>query len=277
MDERQKLIKYNEELEKILNPKSDGYVENATLSEARLIALARSMSLKEHDSDGDTANMKEEHQHGKKEHEHGYKYEDENENIEIGHTKFFFALAVVIAIVAVIASFAIFPARFTQITGAVKNTAEKIFLGHESTTASAIQGVNGEKVISTGNAVGILVFDKIEDIGNAVQFQVLQPSYLPEGYVFEKAETYKGSDKYLALFYHGPDGKQLIIIQTHLDKDTPRTFATGKNIENTKVNGHDAVYKQSSDLVWNLNNVRCELSFNGLDRKEAFKIAESIK
>lgn len=109
-------------------------------------------------------------------------------------------------------------------------------------------------------------------------FEVKLPSYLPDGYKFEKAEFYKDSDKYATLYFINQEtGKEIYVQQRFACEDTKATLATDGNIENIKINGVDAILEDERNIDWEANNVVYFLSCKDIGKDEVVKIAESIK
>ncbi len=115
-------------------------------------------------------------------------------------------------------------------------------------------------------------------------FNVILPSYLPEGYEFDRAEFYKGEDgivensKYISLFFTNKEtGKEIYMHQRFADEETG--YETGGiKIEEVKINGVDAVLYDNSNLDWEANGVLYGISTRGeVTRSELIKIAESVK
>lgn len=130
----------------------------------------------------------------------------------------------------------------------------------------------------------ILVVKDPNELNNYTCFDVILPSYLPEGYKFEKAEFYKDENgivensKYINLcFTNEKTGKYIYASQRFADEET--AYSTGgTNIEEIKINGVDAVIYSDRNIDWEANGVLYGLSGRGeISKSELIKIAESIK
>lgn len=124
----------------------------------------------------------------------------------------------------------------------------------------------------------------ITDIGKLngyTCFEVKVPSYLPDGYKFEKAEFYKegeDSDKYATLYFKNQEtGKEIYMQQRFACEETRGDLATDDKIENIKINGVDAVLEGEHNITWEANNIVYFMSGKGINKDDVIKIAESIK
>lgn len=129
-----------------------------------------------------------------------------------------------------------------------------------------------------------LIVKDPNELNNYTCFDVILPSYLPEGYKFEKAEFYKGENgivensKYIDLYFtNEKTGKSIYMQQRFADEETG--YATGgTNVEEIKINGVDAVFYSNRNIDWESNGVLYGLSGRGeIDKSELIKIAESIR
>ena len=129
-----------------------------------------------------------------------------------------------------------------------------------------------------------LVVKEPNKLNDYTCFNVILPSYLPEGYQFDRAEFYKGEDevvensKYISLFFTNEDtGKHIYMQQRFADEET--AYETGgSKVEEIKINGVDAVIYDDRNIDWEANGVIYGISTRGaVTRNELIKIAESIK
>ena len=129
-----------------------------------------------------------------------------------------------------------------------------------------------------------LIVKDPSELNNYTCFDVIIPSYLPEGYKFEKAEFYKGENeivensKYIDLYFtNEKTGKFIYMQQRFADEET--AYETGgTNVEEVKINGADAVMYSDRNLDWEANGIIYALSGRGeISKSELIKIAESIK
>lgn len=131
---------------------------------------------------------------------------------------------------------------------------------------------------------GILVIKDVSKLNNYTCFNVILPSYLPEGYEFDRAEFYKDDNgvvensKYISLYFtNKKTGGKIYIPQRFADEET--AYETGgSKVEKIKINGVDAVLYDDENIDWEANGVIYGISAKGeVSRDELIKIAESIK
>ncbi|UQZ35165.1 hypothetical protein C2I18_17520 [Paenibacillus sp. PK3_47] len=113
-------------------------------------------------------------------------------------------------------------------------------------------------------------------------FDVKLPQYLPEGFVFDRGEFYKGEEgvngNYLNLYFSSEKkGKRISIFLAYANEDNAYEMSTSGKMEQVKVNGTDAVMMNERSLDWEADGVLYGLSTRGLDRDEVLRIAESIR
>lgn len=118
-----------------------------------------------------------------------------------------------------------------------------------------------------------------DEIGEHTSFKVILPSYLPDGYKFYKADTFKTSGKYLTvIFRNEKTGKEIYMHQRAAGEDTKYVIGTDGKIENVKINGVDAILADDRKLDWENHDVLYGLSGKGnVSMAELIKIAESMK
>ena len=131
---------------------------------------------------------------------------------------------------------------------------------------------------------GILVVKDPNEFNNYTCFNVVLPSYLPEGFEFDRAEFYEDENgvventKYIGLYFtNEKTGKYIYMQQRFADEET--AYAGGaKKVEEIKINGVDAVFYDDRNIDWEANGVIYALSGRGeITKDELIKIAESIK
>lgn len=115
-------------------------------------------------------------------------------------------------------------------------------------------------------------------------FDIVLPSYLPDGYEFDQAEFIldeQGNiyDEYISIsFTNQHSGKSFTISQMLGTKENAYSIGTFEDMEQVQVNGVDAILTGDRNLDWEYNNV-----FYGIHGKKAIssseivKIAESIR
>ncbi|MBU3129291.1 DUF4367 domain-containing protein [Clostridium tagluense] len=117
-------------------------------------------------------------------------------------------------------------------------------------------------------------------------FDVKLPTFLPEGYKFDRAEVYKEENetkvknsKYIDLYFTNKEtGKFIFMQQRFPDKTTKYVSGTDDRIEETKINGVNAIISDGISIDWETKNALYNLSGRGvITKSELIKIAESIK
>ncbi|MHB8061402.1 MAG: DUF4367 domain-containing protein [Ruminiclostridium sp.] len=158
----------------------------------------------------------------------------------------------------------------------------------------------GEKIVglTNGEIVTEVKKDKMDkerkleiknsdDLNKYTCFNVILPSYLPDGYKFDRAELYKDEDgtvsekkeKYIDIYFtNETTGKYIYMQQRFADEETAYEFSTDSEIEEVKINGIDAVLSADKSIAWETDKVLYFLAGKGeIDKSELIKIAESIK
>ncbi len=129
-----------------------------------------------------------------------------------------------------------------------------------------------------------LVIKDATKLNDYTCFNVILPSYLPEGYEFDRAEFYKDDNdviedtKYIDIYFtNDKTGKHIYIQQRLADEET--AYGTGASkVEKIKINGVDAIIYDDINIDWETNGVIYGISAKGeITRDELIKIAESIK
>ena len=132
---------------------------------------------------------------------------------------------------------------------------------------------------------GTVTFEirKFEDLPEAqaiLPFELVQPNYLPESYVFSYVKVF--GDGYLAsanINYDGPGG-DLLLSQRPVGGQSNQTVSIGLPddylVESLQVNGQPATWAEHV-LLWEADGISYLLSSPGLSATEAIRIAESVK
>ncbi|MBU3199584.1 DUF4367 domain-containing protein [Clostridium estertheticum] len=118
-------------------------------------------------------------------------------------------------------------------------------------------------------------------------FNVKLPTFLPEGYKFDRAEFYKEKNekkvensKYIGLYFtNEKTGKSIYMQQRFPDETTKSIASTDGTIEKTKINGVNAVISDDRNIDWETKDAIYFLSAGkgGIIKSELIKVAESIK
>ncbi|WP_291581949.1 DUF4367 domain-containing protein [Clostridium sp. UBA6640] len=128
----------------------------------------------------------------------------------------------------------------------------------------------------------------IDELNKYTCFNVILPSYLPEGYKFDRAEFFKGKtevvkdSKYITIYFNNEKTGKHIFMQQRFACEETRFSSNGSNIEEIKINGADAIMSDgvrsdSKGIDWEANGVIYSISSRGITRDELIKFAESIK
>ncbi|SHI13192.1 DUF4367 domain-containing protein [Sporanaerobacter acetigenes] len=129
-----------------------------------------------------------------------------------------------------------------------------------------------------------LVVKDSNELNDYTCFNVILPSYLPDGFTFDRAELYKDEDgtvensKYIDLYFtNEKTGKYIFMQQRFADEETG--YVTGANkVEEVKINGVDTIISDDRDIAWEANGVLYNILGRGeITRAELIRIAESIK
>ncbi|MCT4592831.1 MAG: DUF4367 domain-containing protein [Anaeromicrobium sp.] len=158
--------------------------------------------------------------------------------------------------------------------------------------------VDGEEIadFSNGKIITVSEEEKIEEENTLIVkdskglnkytcFNVILPSYLPEGYKFNRAEFYKdekgvvSNTKYINLYFiHEKTGKEIFMQQRSADEETAYGMSVDGEIEKVKINDVEAILINDRSIDWEANNVIYGISGGGeITKDELIKIAESIQ
>lgn len=127
-----------------------------------------------------------------------------------------------------------------------------------------------------------LVVKNTNELNDYTCFDVVLPSYLPEGYEFDRAEFFRDENgavensKYISLFFTNEETGEFIYMQQRF-ADEETAYATGSDkVEKIKVNGVDGLL-YGDNLDWEDNGVIYMLNGRGIIKGELIKMAESFK
>ncbi|WP_234950047.1 DUF4367 domain-containing protein [Tissierella praeacuta] len=128
-----------------------------------------------------------------------------------------------------------------------------------------------------------LIVKNPSELNNHTCFDVKLPSYLPNGYKFDRAEFFRENEndivensKYIALFFtNDKTGEYIYMQQRFADEET--AYETGaKKVEKININGVDALL-YDNNLDWEDNGVIYMLNGRGIAKDELIKMGESFK
>lgn len=128
-----------------------------------------------------------------------------------------------------------------------------------------------------------LVIRDSTELNKYTCFNVILPSYLPEGYEFNRAEFYKDENgnvkdsKYIDVYFK-KGNKEIFMQQRFADEETSYEMSMGKNSKEIKINGVRAIASDTS-VDWEYNEVIYAVMAGKtkIPRDELVKLAESIK
>ncbi len=120
------------------------------------------------------------------------------------------------------------------------------------------------------------------DIPEYTAFKAGLPAYVPEGFVFDRAEVYGEKSKYLDVYYLNPATGKTIHIQERLaDEETAYAMSTEHKVEQVKVSGVDGVIVGGKTIDWEKDGVLYSImtgkSGVKLDNSQLISMAESMK
>lgn len=138
-----------------------------------------------------------------------------------------------------------------------------------------------DKDRSSGNS---LIVKEPDELNDYTCFNVILPKYLPEGYVFERAEFHRSGNeivknaKYANLYFvNGKTGKYLSMRQSFACEETVSSLSTDGKIDKIEINGMAAVLIKDRNIYWEFDGVIYSLYGIGeVKRDELIKIAESV-
>lgn len=127
-----------------------------------------------------------------------------------------------------------------------------------------------------------------KELNDYTCFNVILPSYLPAGYVFDRAEFYKdekgivNNTKYISLYFaNQKTGKTIYMQQRLADEETASVMGTDSKVEKIKINGIDAILEDNTNLDWeaygNIYFLNVGKTDGEVGKEELIKIAESVK
>ena len=119
----------------------------------------------------------------------------------------------------------------------------------------------------------------LEEARGDVNFTVLSPSYLPEGYTFDSATVSRYDTKeFLSLTYQKGSENLILSEETKDDENPPPEFG---DVEKVSINGTDGKiisgFGGNKILSWSSGSIELTMISSTLSREEMIKIAGSIK
>lgn len=138
-----------------------------------------------------------------------------------------------------------------------------------------------EEVLKQREGEPPLIVEDISKLNDYACFEVKLPTYLPKGYVFEKAEFFKDDngkiiDDDCSLGFINRQNGEHIYISQRVISETSSFETSFENIKKVKVNGLDAILGDEG-ITWEANGINYFMYTYDLGRAESIKIAESVK
>lgn len=118
----------------------------------------------------------------------------------------------------------------------------------------------------------------LEEAGEEATFDILVPSYLPDGYEFDNAMVIQGFVETVSLTYK--NGDERLGISEIVFEDEPQTSQIMDSAEVVSINDVEGklvtIYDDYKMLQWEIGNIQLTLS-GSLDKEELIQIAESMQ
>lgn len=145
--------------------------------------------------------------------------------------------------------------------------------------------VLGDKVsLTEKNTPAEASWNTIDEAQGYVDFDIKYPEYLPEGFSFKRAYTYKGNDGsisgyYMNLEYKNSEDKEIHINERLLNDETAFEMSTDSKLEEMTINGRKTVIIDGKSANFETeDNVSVMIAAKGsVSREELLKMVESIK
>ena len=118
----------------------------------------------------------------------------------------------------------------------------------------------------------------LEEAGEEATFDILVPSYLPDGYEFDNAMVIQGFVETVSLTYK--NGDERLGMSEIVFEDEPQTSQIMDSAEVVSINDVEGklvtIYDDYKMLQWEIGNIQLTLS-GSLDKEELIQIAESMQ
>lgn len=117
----------------------------------------------------------------------------------------------------------------------------------------------------------------LEEAREEATFDILVPSYIPEGYEFDNAMVFQGFVETISLTYR--NGDERLGISETVFEDEPQTSPIMDSAEDVSINDAEGklvtIYDNYKMLQWEIGNIQLTLT-GSLDKEELIQIAESM-
>ncbi len=119
----------------------------------------------------------------------------------------------------------------------------------------------------------------LEEVRKEVNFTVMSPSYLPDGYVFDSATVFKYEEKETVSLTYKKGSEMLMVSEKLRDDTNPQPYMG--EVEKVSINGADGklipMFGYNKMLVWSIGDLELTVLPGTLSKEEMIKVAESIK
>lgn len=125
-------------------------------------------------------------------------------------------------------------------------------------------------------------FSSWEDAQKYLSFQAKQPNYIPEGFHFDRLETYEADETkptdYLDAYYVNDAGEFYLIQQRRSSPETGYATGASETLQQVEINGHKAALSDQRNLDWEADGVILSIMGRGcIGTEDLMKIAQSMK
>lgn len=119
----------------------------------------------------------------------------------------------------------------------------------------------------------------LEEVRKEVNFTVLSPSYLPEGYAFDSATVFKYDTKEILSLTYQKGSENLMLSEKQRDDANPPPDLG--EVEKVSINDVDGKiitgFGESKMLTWNSGSIELTIMSRTLSKEEMIKVAGSMK
>jgi outer membrane lipoprotein-sorting protein len=119
----------------------------------------------------------------------------------------------------------------------------------------------------------------LEEVRREVNFTILSPFYLPEGYTFDSATVFKYDTKEIVSLTYLKGSEDLMLSEKQRDDANPQPEFG--DVENVSINGVGGKmisgFGESKMLTWNSGDLELTMLSRTLGKEEMIKVAGSIK
>ncbi len=132
----------------------------------------------------------------------------------------------------------------------------------------------GAKVVNLGNLIPKSM--TLREAQKKVNFTILTPSYMPEGYKFDNAMVISGFKNEKNVFITYKEKNSVITLSETVSKEKLKPFPGAEEVNINGNKGYISLGGAANVLSWTSNNVELTL-ISPLPKKDMVRIAESVK